>query len=335
MMTEKIAAMLIPAGYERMRTDRQEITIYQKTAEDTGWLLLVITITQEPVPVLLYQRLIQAGETSLYHKGCRKVYTMVWFVAEMALQNVPDPGCPYWIIDPDTRRLIVYEDQPVDFDGLYEPLDRLVSTREPAWWQRIPRCTGALVGINIVIFLIMFISNPAMDLEHMMKYGAMHTLTVLRDHEYYRLFTSMFLHFDFSHIFNNMLLLYFAGGQLERQMGSTRFLLLYLLSGLCGNLLSFYDSIRNYSMAVSAGASGAVYGVLGALLVIVLLHKGRIREMTGRRLTLLLVGSLYYGFADTGIDNMAHLGGAISGMILALLLYYVPVKLKGKTLQEE
>jgi rhomboid protease GluP len=74
-------------------------------------------------------------------------------------------------------------------------------------------------------------------------------------------------------------------------------------------------------IVVSAGASGAIFGVIGALFFVVVVNKGRIEDMSARRLGFLIIFSLYYGFSQSNVDNLAHMGGIISGVILAIILY--------------
>ena len=100
-----------------------------------------------------------------------------------------------------------------------------------------------------------------------------------------------------------------------------KYLLIYLLSGLGGSLLSMVYMLKTGDMAVSAGASGAIFGVIGALLYLVIRNKGRIGTLTTRGLVLMIALCLYYGFTATGVDNWCHIGGLVMGFLLAVLLY--------------
>ena len=154
----------------------------------------------------------------------------------------------------------------------------------------------------------------------MLGHGASFVPLIVERGEYYRLFTSMFLHFGIEHLFNNMLVLIFLGDMLEKLAGKWRYLLIYLLGGLGGNLLSLAMELRSGEFAVSAGASGAIFAVIGALVFLVVRHRGRIPGVSGRRLLLMAALSLFQGFFSTGVDAMAHLGGFLSGFVLALVL---------------
>ena len=130
----------------------------------------------------------------------------------------------------------------------------------------------------------------------------------------------MFLHFGLSHIVYNMLCLIFLGDILETLVGPVRYLIIYFVGGLAGNLLSMQMDISHGLYRVSAGASGAIFAVVGAIFYILLRHKGRIGTITLRRLLLMIVLTLGQGFTDSGTDNAAHIGGLVAGFVVAVLV---------------
>ena len=131
----------------------------------------------------------------------------------------------------------------------------------------------------------------------------------------------MFMHFGISHLMNNMVVLFLLGDNVERAVGRWKYLVIYLMSGMAGSILSYAHAILTGDYAVSAGASGAIFGVIGALFYIVAVNKGRLEDMTTRKLGLLIVISLYHGFTGSGVDNYAHIGGLAAGALLAAVLY--------------
>lgn len=182
--------------------------------------------------------------------------------------------------------------------------------------------TAVIVSVNILIFLIVDLTGGSENTAHMLKCGAAYTPLILEEGEWYRLFTAMFLHFGMAHLANNMLVLFVLGGRLERTVGKVRFLMIYLLGGLAGNLLSLFLDRGSYESAVSAGASGAVFAVTGALVYVVLLHRGRVEDLSVRQILIMAVLSLYMGFTSTGVDNAAHVGGLIGGLLITALVYH-------------
>ncbi len=177
-----------------------------------------------------------------------------------------------------------------------------------------------LVIFNVVVWCVMELLGDTLDGAYIAKYGGMVPNLVLEG-EWYRLFTAMFVHFGAEHLANNMILLGAAGGRLEAVIGSFRYLILYLGAGLTGNLLSFYIMERTGDMAVCAGASGAVFGMIGGLVWAAVRNKGRIEGLTLKGLLFMIALCLYYGITTAGVDNWAHLGGALGGFVLCILLY--------------
>lgn len=189
--------------------------------------------------------------------------------------------------------------------------------------------TILLVIINVVVFFTLSFMGMTEDAVFMLKHGAMYTPVVQASGEYYRLFTSMFLHFGFEHLMNNMLILLVMGMVLEPQLGTVKYLILYLLSGFGGNVISAGWEWMTNDYAVSAGASGAIFGIIGGLLYITIRNRGRIGNLTERGLIFMIILSLYYGFTSSGVDNMAHIGGLLSGFIVGILLYRKPKQERG------
>lgn len=192
-----------------------------------------------------------------------------------------------------------------------EELKRFLRARQPF--------NLVIVMINIVVLLILSFMGSVENADFMLRHGANYAPFVVEGREYYRLVTSMFLHFGLDHLVNNMLILIFLGDTLEQLAGRFRYLLIYLGGGIAGNILSVMWDMRTDSFAVSAGASGAVFAVIGALIFIVLRNRGRIEGLTGQRLIFMAALSVLEGLTSSGVDNSAHIGGLAAGFLLALL----------------
>ncbi len=159
-------------------------------------------------------------------------------------------------------------------------------------------CTTALIVINIGVFLVLSVLGATEDSLFMLEHGAMYEPYVVEGHQYYRMFTSLFLHFGIEHLLNNMVLLGALGWNLELETGRIKFLIIYFISGLGGNMLSLWMNMSTDKMVVSAGASGAIFGLMGALLCVVLKNHGRVGRLTNRGLLFMVVLSLYFGFTS-------------------------------------
>lgn len=182
-------------------------------------------------------------------------------------------------------------------------------------------CTVALIVINVAVFFIMSLFGNTEDVMFMLEHGAMFEPLITEEHEYYRIITSMFLHFGIEHLLNNMVILGALGWNLELETGKIRFLIIYLVSGIGGNLLSLYLGVSSAEYAVSAGASGAIFGLMGALLYVAARNRGRMGRISGKGVLFMIALSLYFGITSSGVDNAAHIGGLLCGFILAVILY--------------
>lgn len=183
-------------------------------------------------------------------------------------------------------------------------------------------CTVLLAAVNIIVFFVLTAQGMTEDGMFLLEHGAMYVPKVLEDGEYYRLFTSMFLHFGFEHLMNNMVTLVLIGWNLEIEIGKFKLLLIYIFSGLGGNVLSAWYEYRAEDYAISAGASGAIFGMIGALLYVAIRNRGRIGDISGKGIVFMIIISLYYGFTSSGVDNLAHIGGLITGFLSGVLLYW-------------
>lgn len=154
--------------------------------------------------------------------------------------------------------------------------------------------------------------------QFLLEHGALYGPNV-RAGEWYRLVTYLFLHGDISHLGHNMLILFFLGNVLERYFGKIRYIIVYFFSGI---LAAIGSIVYNTTETVCVGASGAVFGVIGATLWLVIKNKGNLTEFTKEQMIIFLVLSVFAGFGNYGVDNAAHIAGLIAGFFLGMLLYW-------------
>lgn len=179
------------------------------------------------------------------------------------------------------------------------------------------------VLINAAVYVCLEIMGDTTDAAFMYEHGAMYPWAVLFEGQWYRLLTSAFIHFGLPHLLNNMLLLVCLGSYLERALGKIRYVILYLVSAVGSGLVSMGWMIYTQDMAVAGGASGVVFGVIGALLFLVLKNKGRLEDLTIKRFLIMMALALYYGFSTVGVDNAAHVGGLVIGFVLGAVFFVV------------
>ncbi|MBE6152307.1 MAG: rhomboid family intramembrane serine protease [Firmicutes bacterium] len=178
-----------------------------------------------------------------------------------------------------------------------------------------PMVTYSLIIINILIFLAMYLfGNGSEDAYTLLKFGANFKI-LIKGGEYYRLLSSAFLHIGFLHLIFNNYALYVIGSQLESFLGKAKFLIVYIFSAVCGNLMSMI-----FSTGISAGASGAIFGLLGALLYFGYNYRVYLGSVIKSQIIPLIILNLGIGFITPGIDNAAHIGGLLGGLGITMAL---------------
>ena len=188
------------------------------------------------------------------------------------------------------------------------------NTRKSYWPNKFS-VTHLFLAIQIVIFLLMTLNGGSTNVVTLILFGAKFNPAIAQG-EWWRLIAPMFIHIGFTHILVNSITLYYLGTQMESLYGSLRFALIYLLSGLMGNLMSFA-----FNDSISAGASTSLFGLFAAAIVL-----GRqfpynlgIQQMA-RSFTMLIFLNFFFGFFSAAVDNFGHLGGAQGGALAAVFI---------------
>ncbi len=183
--------------------------------------------------------------------------------------------------------------------------------------------TYILIALNVLIFVAMLVGGAGFwhspnDVQ--LRWGA-NFGPATQDGEWWRLGTAMFLHFGVMHLLLNSLSLWDAGQLVERMYGRWRFVTMYLVAGLCGNLLSL---VLQGNQAVSGGASGAIFGIYGAALIFLWRERAAIAPHEFKWLfgggSVFAIITIIMGFVIPGIDNAAHIGGFIAGSLMSIVL---------------
>lgn len=187
----------------------------------------------------------------------------------------------------------------------------------------VPPVTKGLIALNVLVFVVMLFGGAGFwhsPNTVQLTWGA-NFAPATADGQWWRLGSAMFLHFGALHLGMNMLALWDGGKLVERMFGAVRFLVIYLVSGAGGNLLSL---VIQGNDAVSGGASGAIFGIYGALLVYVWFGR---HQMQAQEFRWLFWGAMLFsaltivmGYVIPGIDNSAHIGGFVTGIVMATLL---------------
>lgn len=185
--------------------------------------------------------------------------------------------------------------------------------------------TKLLICLCVVAFLLMYIlGNGSNDTLTLIQFGANYG-PLVKSGQVFRLLTSAFLHIGVIHLLVNMYSLYVIGSQVENYIGKWKFLLIYFVSAISGNLLSVV-----FNTGISAGASGAIFGLLGALLYFGLHYRLFLGNVLVTQIIPVIILNLFIGFTIPGIDNSAHIGGLVGGYLATMAL-----GLKGKSAKQD
>lgn len=217
------------------------------------------------------------------------------------------------IFDKISNRVLQYEPSAEFVVKVISSLSE--EKRNTNTYKTSSKITSILILINVVVFIIsVFLSGSLFDIDLgvLIFLGAKVNLLIERG-QYYRLLTAMFLHGGLLHIAFNMYALYSLGNLVEQIYGKSKYLTIYFASGIFSTYVSYL-----FSSAVSVGASGAIFGLLGATLVFGLKEKHRIGKGFLTNIISVVALNIIIGITTPNIDNFGHLGGLIGGIVIAL-----------------
>ena len=204
---------------------------------------------------------------------------------------------------------------PIEFFKLTEDMNQKTIKNEKKlakiFSQKKPVITYALIVLNIMVYLFMVLY----DVDGTYFYALANNYEFVQNGQIYRLLTSMFLHSDIIHIACNMYALYILGPQVERYYGKTKFLLIYLLSGLLGSIFSCAFMSAD---TISIGASGAIFGLLGSIAYFTYYYRATLQGLLRSQVVPVILLNLAIGFMVPGIDISGHIGGLIGGILVSM-----------------
>ena len=349
-MVEKIQNLLEKQGYLTIESNVPFVKLFVQYELSLAKVIQVLDCI-DGIPITVEQYTVFCGKSKehIREMGYETIdfLTLVitpW-ISEARKFVINDDHC--WIINSNTMAVLRYDNEPDNFYGLCELIESesvsdgntsevhgqgINESRYTGYYDNTPRQTKsftseftpvntAFVIINVLVFIIMSMAGSTEDVEFMLEHGAMFVPAILEDGEVYRFFTCMFLHFGFQHLAGNMVVLLFLGDNVERAVGKIKFVLIYLIGGMIGSFGSFIYALVYNQGIVSAGASGAIFALIGALLWLVIRNKGRLEDMTTLRMCVLIAYAIYNGITSENVDMAAHLFGLLGGFLAAIVLY--------------
>lgn len=252
----------------------------------------------------------------------------------------------FWLVNKEHRKLIVYENQPVDFLKLRNALEIYLETgkldqaavKEETKKQKVESnvvsmraynkksrnyndirrfitVTNIIIAINLIVFFIVAIGGDVEDATYIHEKGGLAFNDIDVNKEYYRFITSMFLHFGAAHLMYNMLFIFCFGNTIEPELGKIKLIAIYIISGLGAGFAEYHFNLADHLNEVCAGASGASYGLMGALIALTLVDRAFRYHYDFRRVALIAIMFIAVDATRDNIANWAHAGGLVTGFI--------------------
>lgn len=188
---------------------------------------------------------------------------------------------------------------------------------EKIFSMKKPIITYLIMLVCVILFVAMYVfGNGSTYIKTLIDFGG-NAVSYTKRGDYYRLFTSIFLHAGVLHLLCNLYSLYVIGPQAESFYGKIKYLIIFIFSGISGSLLSTALSGNN---AVGVGASGAIFGLLGAILYFGYHYRVYLGNVLKSQIIPLIILNLFIGFSFSGIDNFAHIGGLIGGVFASMVV---------------
>lgn len=352
-MIKQIQDILSKSEYKFISSNLPFVSMHVKYEDDRAKVIQLIDCENEiKLTVQQFQAFCDKAREYISNKGYSEVEMLSIVVTSKAVEAkkfiLSDDKC--WIVDTVDDKVLIFDNQPSDFHGLLDELwkcideDRLLKENQidisdeikdtvpdgnnkrkisvpRSFYDEFTLVNTSLVAFNILVFIITSLLGSTKDVDFMIAHGAMYVPAVINEKQIYRFITCIFLHFGFVHMMGNMVVLLFLGDNVERIIGRYKFLAIYIIGGVIGSIGSFLYALVYNNGIVSAGASGAIFALIGALLWLVIRNKGRIEEMTTLRVCVLIAYALYNGFISENVDMAAHLFGLVSGFLMAMILY--------------
>lgn len=339
-MIEKLRYFLEREGFKKLSLSADGIDVYF-TIENryVNAILLADHTSGSSLSYHQYEDLSKKTSWKFYDGGNIDVHLLSIIVTDdlsLAREIARDDQLA-WFWDVNTNTLVIDDGKAEDFYGMrsqfenwiladYDPRirstlhDMVYDPKGKPYYQSIfdrSIVNHAIFVINALVFTCCILTGGKI----MVQLGDLDYYKIFSDGQWYRMITSMFLHGDMTHITGNMLILYYVGDMVERAFGHLKYLGLYLFSGILANVVSLWFSYYTHDFTPSIGASGAIFGVVGAILWIAIRNHGQYEVLDVRKILFMIGYSLYSGFASTNVDNAAHVGGVIAGLLFAIIMY--------------
>ncbi|HWT26602.1 MAG TPA: rhomboid family intramembrane serine protease [Mobilitalea sp.] len=360
MIEDRLAKSLTEVNFNRIDSTSPGIYFYYRALPDEVQIVSVMhLISGEELTIEQYEHILNQIKEHFISQGAPaiRLLSLIFTRDPYKTKQFCLDHDIHWIIDISVNKLFLYENQSAIFLDLKDKLEKMLeeeqneqglgnvenygektynrqtyngqakgafqgnSIRVSQWYAPV---NTTIIAINILVHIVVHYTELFGGAEKLISEGALSWQDVVQNGEYYRILTSMFLHANIGHIFNNMLVLLFVGANLERAVGKVRYIIIYFGAGIIAGISSISYNMWKGDEVWAIGASGAIFGVIGAMLYVIIINKGRLQNISGVQMILFAVLSLYGSFINVGVDNAAHIGGFVGGLLIAAIAYRRP-----------
>jgi membrane associated rhomboid family serine protease len=246
----------------------------------------------------------------------------------------------HWIIDSQNKSLIIPSKQLKTVLGLEKSIKTMITTGMEAFYELTKVSKHSylslfLILVNVAVWVMLEYRGGSTNSSTLISYGAMNTILIQSTHQYWRFFSAMFLHIGFTHLAYNVFALYIFGSRLEKYINAKKYLFIYLFSGLLGSLVSYFGSVFMGTSVTSAGASGAIYGLLGAILILSKASGQSVDGLSSYMMWLIFISGIVFSVVSPSVDAFAHIGGFIGGIIASIPIVMFEKRQLGGPADEE
>lgn len=344
-MDRLIAQVLRYNNYQLLRTNIPDVIYYGKEKEDYIDVILITDIDEFDITSEKFEDILRQTRNIFQTHDVNVRFTSFIYATELSkvaniCKNENYADRRYAVLS-QIQEVVLFEfqnnreDEHIDMIKRWEAMSeeereatyRSINKKQKDFPIDFTLCNTIIVILNLISFMYLCFKGDTTDPNFLREFGALYWDDVINNHQYYRIASAMFMHSGIEHLFGNMVSLLFIGSFLEKIIGHGKYILIYFTSGILAGVTSVIYNMSIQSNSVCVGASGAVFGIVGAVMVMLLVSNAKNMRRDFRRLVIYSFLSILAGVTSFGIDNSAHIGGLVSGFIVMLILNIMyPIK---------
>ncbi|WP_105618524.1 rhomboid family intramembrane serine protease [Vallitalea okinawensis] len=331
-------------GYHRIPVSNQNIHSFLKQAQNHMYIINLYDVNLYPSHQ--WSHIIKKCETDFYsyfdkfpiHRkfvlnifvGGDEIFKLYTSLKDEIINYDSDIMSFNWFVDSVNKQMTIPDHAPNQILGIEKVIDQYLHPEKKKDKPHIhlkemtkkPMITYTFLGVNIIFW---FIFQLLYNENYVLQILGLNSIRLFNNYEVWRLFTSMFTHLDFSHLIFNMFNLFIFGSRLEKYMGSTKYTVVYLftglVAGLCSATATYLYQPYIYQLNVYAiGASGAIFGIMGSALAMTYTSGESIEGLNSFMIFMMSIIGIFMGIMGTNIDNIAHIAGFISGFAFTKII---------------